>query len=168
MSSKHISLDSTSLSNIHQHVLQQKGARAFATSRWDNMNSPQSKVSAAQFKHLQLTQDNAVWMVSKQKSRHITPVLTNLHWLPVHRHIAFKPLFFRPRLREWCRSGLSFFNAWASPTHLSDLSAPLPGLAWHLPLRETSVLNRWVRSGSNNYRIDLNYIFNKARLYPHI
>ena len=57
---------------------------AFVTSRLDNMNSLLFDIPKNLTKRLQNIQNNAAWVVKRQrKSCHITPILKNLHWLPV-------------------------------------------------------------------------------------
>ena len=64
---------------------------AFVTSRLDNGNAlfyglPQNQISRLQ--HIQNTAARVVTL--SRKSCHITPILKELHWLPVSQRIAFK------------------------------------------------------------------------------
>lgn len=66
---------------------------AFVSSRLDNMNSLLYKTPDSMIKKLQLIQNNAARVVMKQKkSCHITPILIDLHWLPVQCRIEYKLL----------------------------------------------------------------------------
>ena len=64
---------------------------AFVTSRLDNGNAlfyglPQNQISRLQ--HIQNTAARVVTL--SRKSCHITPILKELHWLPVSQRIVFK------------------------------------------------------------------------------
>ena len=64
---------------------------AFVTSRLDNRNAlfyglPQNQISRLQ--HIQNTAARVVTL--SRKSCHITPILKELHWLPVSQRIVFK------------------------------------------------------------------------------
>ena len=79
---KYLSEDSTK-SLIH----------AFVTSRLDNMNSLLFQVPECHLKKLQRIQHNAARLIKKEKkSCHITPILYDLHWLPVEYRIRYKIL----------------------------------------------------------------------------
>ncbi len=66
---------------------------AFVTSMLDNMNALLLYIPDYQLKQLQLIQNNAARVITKQKkSAHITPTLNNLHWLPVQYRVEFKIL----------------------------------------------------------------------------
>jgi hypothetical protein len=66
---------------------------AFVTSRLDNLNGLLYGLPACQIDHLQKIQNNAARLVTKSRRQdHITPVLIELHWLPVKFRIDFKIL----------------------------------------------------------------------------
>ena len=62
-------------------------------SRLDYANSILAGLPQTLLRKLQLVQNNAARLVSRTRRReHITPVLRQLHWLPVHKRIAHKIL----------------------------------------------------------------------------
>ena len=66
---------------------------AFVTSRLDNMNSLLFDIPKNLTKRLQNVQNNAARVVKRQrKSCHITPILKDLHWLPVKFRSQYKIL----------------------------------------------------------------------------
>ncbi len=70
-----------------------KLCHAFITSRLDNMNSILFKIPDYQIQRLQNIQNNTARLINKlKKTDHITPVLIDLHWLPVEQRIKFKIL----------------------------------------------------------------------------
>jgi len=72
--------------NTNQMLLQ-----AFISSRLDYCNALYSGLPATRLKILQRIQNNAARIYSsKRKSEHISPVLRELHWLPVADRIRFK------------------------------------------------------------------------------
>ena len=69
----------------------EKLTHAFVTSRLDSLNSLLVRMPAYQIAKLQLIQNHAARIVTEQRrSCHITPILKDLHWLPVAAHIDFK------------------------------------------------------------------------------
>ncbi|KAI2648261.1 putative RNA-directed DNA polymerase from transposon BS [Labeo rohita] len=68
---------------------------AFVTSRLDYCNSLYCGISKSQIARLQLVQNAAARLLRKcRKHEHITPILKDLHWLPVSQRIHFKILLF--------------------------------------------------------------------------
>ena len=66
---------------------------AFATSKLDYCNSLLYVLSKSLLRKLQSVQNSAAHIITlSRKYDHITPVLTQLHWLPVHFRIVFKIL----------------------------------------------------------------------------
>ena len=66
---------------------------ALITSRIDNGNSLLTGISEHLLRKLQLAQNAAACILTKTKKfEHITPVLKELHWLPVRERIQFKLL----------------------------------------------------------------------------
>ena len=66
---------------------------SLVTSRIDLNNALLAKAPAKLINRLQLSQNNAARLVSGKKRReHISPVLCDLHWLPVPARIVFKVL----------------------------------------------------------------------------
>ena len=66
---------------------------AFVTSRIDFCNSLLCGISKQSLQKLQHVQNSAARLVKQvKKSEHITPILFNLHWLPVSHRIKFKLL----------------------------------------------------------------------------
>ena len=70
-----------------------KLVHAFVSSRLDNLNSLLINLPDCQLNRLQKIQNSAARLVTKKKrSCHITPVLKELHWLPVEYRIKYKLL----------------------------------------------------------------------------
>ena len=66
---------------------------AFVTSRLDNCNSLLYGLPKTLLDKLQYVQNSAARLVTLSKKRdHITPLLINLHWLPIHERIKYKIL----------------------------------------------------------------------------
>jgi hypothetical protein len=89
-------------------------ACSIVTSRIDYCKSLSIRMSDANFAKLQRVQDTLVRTVLRLKRNgHITPALTELHWLPVHARVTFKvtSLTFKILKRQ-------------SPTYLFELLLP--------------------------------------------
>ena len=83
------------------------------SSKLDYCNSLLIELPASQINRLQRIQNSAARIVSRLPSHeHITPVLKNLHWLPVQQRIKFKVVLFVFK----CFNGLA-------PPYLSELIA---------------------------------------------
>jgi len=66
---------------------------AFVSSKLDHMNALLFGLPKYLLQKLQKIQNNGARIVSRTKRReHITPVLKNLHWLPIDKRIEFKIL----------------------------------------------------------------------------
>ena len=64
---------------------------ATVTSRLDYCNSSLSGIPSQQLSRLQRVQNNAVRLITKKRKHdHITPLLQQLHWLPISFRIQFK------------------------------------------------------------------------------
>ena len=64
---------------------------AFVTSRLDNLNSLLVELPDYVLNKLQLVQNNAARLVAREKkSSHVTPLLKQLHWLPIEYRIKYK------------------------------------------------------------------------------
>ena len=64
---------------------------AFISSKLDNLNSILAGVPQTIVKKLQLIQNNAARLVKRKKRHdHVTPILQELHWLPVKMRIQYK------------------------------------------------------------------------------
>ena len=84
---------------------------AFVSSRSDFCNSLLFGLPKQSLKKLQHVQNVAARIVTlTPKSEHITPVLNNLHWLPIEERVIFKMLLMAFK----CLMGLA-------PTYLSDM-----------------------------------------------
>ena len=84
------------LSRIRKYLSQDSASvlvHAFVTSKLDYCNSLLYGVPKYQLQRLQYVQNTAARVVSLvDKFQHITPVLKELHWLPIHYRIVFKIL----------------------------------------------------------------------------
>ncbi len=87
---------------------------AFITSHLDYCNALFSGLPARSISRLQYIQNSAARVLTYTKrSAHITPILFNLHWLPVSSRIIYKILLLTFKSLH----GLA-------PTYLSDLLSP--------------------------------------------
>ena len=76
----------------------EKAIHAFISSRLDNGNSLLYGLPDYQIKRLQRIQNTAARILTRiAKYDHITPVLKELHWLPVEKRIIFKVLLLTYR-----------------------------------------------------------------------
>ena len=74
-------------------LLNRSFIHSFITSRLDNNNALLYGLPANQLYHLQKIQNTAARILTfSRKSCHITPILKELHWLPINQRIIFKLL----------------------------------------------------------------------------
>ena len=65
--------------------------QSLVTSRLDFCNSLLNGISSSDVKRLQSVQNSAARLVKKvRRTEHISPVLKELHWLPIEKRIIFK------------------------------------------------------------------------------
>ena len=84
---------------------------AFITSRLDMYNSTLFGLSNSQISRMQRIQNSAARLVSRSRnSAHITPILKQLHWLPVRERLEYKILSLVYRL-----------NTNQAPTYMSEM-----------------------------------------------
>lgn len=106
------------IAKIRRHLDQSSCAKAviaFVTSRVDYHNGLLAGISCKNLDRLQRVQNNAARLVSQSPRHcHITPVLSDLHWLPIRARIDFKILM---NVHKAVHSA----NA---PAYLKDLCSP--------------------------------------------
>jgi len=79
----------TSLSSDAAKLLVQ--AKAFISTRPDYCNLLLYRISDNLYRHLQAIQNAAARLITNmRRCEHITPVLQQLHWLPIHHCVHFK------------------------------------------------------------------------------
>ena len=102
--------------------------QAFVHCRLDYCNSALAGVAKVYFQKLQSVQNTAARMVSgARRCDHITPVLEDLHWLPVSQRALFKTA-----LMVWkCVHG-------AAPAYLCDLCIPATSTSGRQHLRSAA------------------------------
>ena len=90
------SLSLHQIGKIRKFITQEYAERivhAFVSSKLDYCNGILYGLPQNQIQKLQRLQNSAARLVTRtKKSEHITPVLINLHWLPVQQRIIFKLL----------------------------------------------------------------------------
>ena len=87
---------------------------AFVSCRLDFCNSLLHCIPEFQISKLQRIQNSAARLVTRSSTRqHITPILRNLHWLPVNKRIIFKILLVTYK----CIHG-------SSPSYLREITEP--------------------------------------------
>jgi len=110
---------------------------------YDYCNPALAGVAKVYIQKLQSVQNMAARMVlvsRLRRSEHITPVLEDLHWLPVSQRVVFKTA-----LMVWkCVHGVA-------PAYLSDLCVPPTAISG----RQHAILSDWHSTGST--RPDCNW-----------
>jgi len=78
---------------------------AFVSGRLDSCNSLLAGVSSQLLQRLQVVQNAAARLVTgARRSEHMTPVLRDLHWLPVRQRITFKTAVLVYKCLAWLHS----------------------------------------------------------------
>ena len=130
---------------------------AFVTSRLDQMNALLYGVPQYLIQKLQKIQNNAARIVLRAKRReHITPILQQLHWLPVAKRIEFKVLLMTFK----SLTGLA-------PGYIADLLEPYtpPRALRSLDLSLLKMPRSRTKSyGDRSFRVCAPYLWNKL---PH-
>jgi len=88
---------------------------AFASNRLDCCNSLLAGVSNQLLQRLQVVQNAAVRLVTgARRSEHMSPILHDLHWLPVRQRIVFKTAV----LAYMCQHGVApeYLQVYCQPT----------------------------------------------------
>ena len=81
----------------------EKLVHAFVTCRFDNCNSLFYGLPDKLIAKLQRTQNSSARLVTLTKSRdHISPILRDLHWLPVKSRILYKILLLTYKCIHGC------------------------------------------------------------------
>jgi hypothetical protein len=111
------------ISKIRCHLDQETCAKAviaFVSSRLDCHNGLLCNANAKQLRKLQVLQNDAARLVTKNPRRsHATPLLEELHWLPVRERIKFKLMSV---------VHTTIYNA-HSPSYLKELCVPVSSSA---------------------------------------
>ena len=107
---------------------------AFVSSRLDYCNSVLHGVSGRLLRKLQTVQNAAARVVTRsRKFDHITPVLNELHWLPVVQRVRFKLALTVFK----CLNGLA-------PSYLTDDCVLVSSVAGRRPLRSADTRTLYV------------------------
>ena len=114
---KAASISIRNIDRIRKHLTREAAetlTHAFVTSRIDTCNSLLYGVNNSQLDRLQRLQNIAARMITYTKKReHITPVLAQLHWLPIEQRILYKICLFVYKTIKY-----------DSPKYLTDLIQP--------------------------------------------
>jgi len=143
------------IGRIRRHVNRETAemmVHAFITSKIDIGNSLLHGITKSQLHRLQRIQNIAARLVTYTKPhQHITPVLHDLHWLPVEQRITFKVALFVYKIL--------YTSAPAYLTELVELYSPARNLrsATKGLLQETVARNQW---GSRSFQVSAAKIWN--------
>ena len=95
---RNVYLQIRTISHIRDFISEdvaKKLVTSFVLSKLDYCNSLFVGLSDNQIKRLQVAQNSAARLIKRQGRRcHITPILYDLHWLPVQQRIQYKICFF--------------------------------------------------------------------------
>ena len=143
------------IGRIRKHVNRETAemmVHAFITSKIDIGNSLLHGITKTQLHRLQRIQNIAARLITYTKPhQHITPVLHDLHWLPVEQRITFKVALFVYKIL--------YVSAPAYLTELVELYSPARNLrsAAKGLLQETVARNQW---GSRSFHVAAAKIWN--------
>ena len=91
---KSIGLQLRKIGSVRKFLTKQvttKLVTSLVLSRLDYCNSLLVGIPSEKIRKLQILQNNAARLITRQrKSTHITPILKELHWLPVNKRIVYK------------------------------------------------------------------------------
>ena len=126
---------------------------AFITSKLDHCNSLLYNVPKYVIKKLQSVQNAATRLISSScKYDHISPILFDLHWLPVSERIKFKIILLT---HKTLHQQSPIYKTWYATIQLQERSSHLQHYAWVLSTLISShvapelLLFRLLNSGTN-------------------
>jgi hypothetical protein len=106
------------------HESRAKAVVAFVSSRLDCHNGLLTGATQKQLRRLQVLQNNAARLVTRSPRHcHMTPILSQLHWLPVKERIIYKILSLV--------HGALYMPS--SPSYLRELAVPPASIYAHTP-----------------------------------
>ena len=120
--SKSASYAIRNIGRIHKYLVKEdceKLIHAFVTSRLDCCDSILYGLPMSELNKLQRLQNTAARLVTKvKKTDHITPVLLNLHWLPVQSRKTYKILLLTYKALNGMASIYIYLNYYVFINHL--------------------------------------------------